>query len=188
VPTRTDPFDLATGVVSAAVVAAVLSRVALEREPTRATLGRLARAPLFVPYLLYAAVRANLAMAVVVFALLVGVGLFVLIDDENLLEKVVGLNVFQTGVILFFVTSAYRADGRAPLVAGEGPFVNPLPHVLVLTAIVVGVSVTAVALALIVRLYDEYGTVRLDVIRDARAEAATAGPESTDGDATGGST
>jgi len=62
----TDPFDLATGVVSAAVVAAVLSRVALESEPTRATLGRLARATLFVPYLLYAVVRANLAMAVVV--------------------------------------------------------------------------------------------------------------------------
>jgi multicomponent Na+:H+ antiporter subunit C len=107
----------------------------------------------------------------VVSALLVGIGLFVLVDDENLVKKVVGLNVFQTGVFLFFITSAYRADGRAPLVVGEGPFVNPLPHVLILTAIVVGVSVTAVALALVVRLYETYGTLREDVIRDLRAAA-----------------
>ena len=106
-----------------------------------------------------------------VYALLVGVGLFVLVDDENLVKKVVGLNIFQTGVFLFFITSAYRVDGRAPLVVGEGPFVNPLPHVLILTAIVVGVSVTAVALALVVRLYDEYGTLREDVIRAIRAES-----------------
>jgi multicomponent Na+:H+ antiporter subunit C len=107
----------------------------------------------------------------VTYALLVGIGLFVLVDDENLVKKVVGLNVFQTGVFLFFITSAYRAGGRAPLVVGEGPFVNPLPHVLILTAIVVGVSVTAVALALVVRLYEEYGTLREDVIRELRAEA-----------------
>ena len=106
-----------------------------------------------------------------VYALLVGIGLFVLVDDENLVKKVVGLNVLQTGVFLFFITSAYRVDGRAPLVVGEGPFVNPLPHVLILTAIVVGVSVTAVALALVVRLYDEYGTLREDVIREIRAES-----------------
>jgi multicomponent Na+:H+ antiporter subunit C len=107
----------------------------------------------------------------VVYALLVAVGLFVLVDDENLVKKVVGLNVFQTGVFLFFITSAYRVDGRAPLVVGEGPFVNPLPHVLILTAIVVGVSVTAVALALVVRLYETSGTLREDLIRDLRAEA-----------------
>jgi multicomponent Na+:H+ antiporter subunit C len=106
-----------------------------------------------------------------VYALLVGIGLFVLVDDENLVKKVIGLNVLQTGVFLFFITSAYRVDGRAPLVVGEGPFVNPLPHVLILTAIVVGVSVTAVALALVVRLYEEYGTLREDVIRELRAEA-----------------
>ena len=116
------------------------------------------------------------------YALLVGIGLFVLVDDENLVKKVVGLNVLQTGVFLFFITSAYRVDGRAPLVVGEGPFVNPLPHVLILTAIVVGVSVTAVALALVVRLYDEYGTLREDVIREIRAEARRVSePEPTEG-------
>jgi multicomponent Na+:H+ antiporter subunit C len=107
----------------------------------------------------------------VVSVLLVAVGLFVLVNDENLVKKVVGLNIFQTGVFLFVVTSAYRADGRAPLVSGAGPFANPLPHVLILTAIVVGVAVTAVALTLVVRLYREYGTLREDVIRDIRAGA-----------------
>jgi multicomponent Na+:H+ antiporter subunit C len=106
--------------------------------------------------------------AYVLYALLVGVGLFVLVDDENLVKKVVGLNLLQTGVFLFFVASAFRSDGRAPLLSAEGPFVNPLPHVLILTAIVVGVSVTAVALALVVRIYDEYGTFDEDAIREAR--------------------
>lgn len=96
--------------------------------------------------------------AYVVYALLVGIGLFVLVDADSLVKKIVGLNLFQTGVFLLFVTSAFRADGRAPLLSEPGPYVNPLPHVLILTAIVVGVSVTAVALALAVRVYDEYGT------------------------------
>jgi multicomponent Na+:H+ antiporter subunit C len=107
--------------------------------------------------------------AYAVYAVLVGVGLFVLVDDDSLVKKVVGLNLFQTGVFLFFITSAFRTGGRAPLLSGPGPFVNPLPHVLILTAIVVGVSVTAVALALVVRLADEYGTVSEREIREARS-------------------
>jgi multicomponent Na+:H+ antiporter subunit C len=98
-------------------------------------------------------------VAYVAYVLLVGIGVFVLVDSDNLLKKVVGLNLFQTGVFLFFITSAYRSDGSAPLLSGTGPLVNPLPHVLILTAIVVGVSVTAVALALLVRVYNEYGTL-----------------------------
>ena len=102
---------------------------------------------------------------------LVAVGLFVLVDDENLVKKVLGLNVFQTGVFLFIVTAAYRTGADPPIVtAGGGPYANPLPQVLVLTAIVVGVSVTAVALALVVRIYREYGTLREDVLREALAD------------------
>lgn len=102
---------------------------------------------------------------------LVAVGLFVLIDDENLVKKVLGLNVFQTGVFLFFVAAGYRTGGNAPLLSPDGgPYVNPVPQVLMLTAIVVGVSVTAVALALVVRIYDEYGTLREDVIREELAD------------------
>ncbi|MFC7081379.1 cation:proton antiporter subunit C [Halorussus caseinilyticus] len=89
---------------------------------------------------------------------LVGVGLGVLVGEPSRLKKVVGLNVFQTGVLLFFVAAAYRSGGRSPLVRDatrDAPSVNPLPHVLVLTAIVVGVSLTALALALVVRVRAE---------------------------------
>ncbi|WP_440006417.1 cation:proton antiporter subunit C [Halomicrococcus sp. SG-WS-1] len=87
---------------------------------------------------------------------LVGVGLLVVIADPDLRKKVLGLNLFQTGVLLFLVGASFRRGGRAPLVSGTATdsvrYVDPLPHVLVLTAIVVGVSVTAVALALVVRV------------------------------------
>lgn len=117
--------------------------------------------------------------------LLVGTGAFVLLDDDNLVKKVVGLNLFQTGIFLFLVAAAVRAGGRSPLVggagaetgagaarAGAGPeaYVNPLPHVLVLTAIVVGVSVTAVALALVVRVQAAYGTVEESRLPEASDE------------------
>ncbi|QSG04414.1 cation:proton antiporter subunit C [Halapricum desulfuricans] len=101
---------------------------------------------------------------------LVGIGMVVLVDDEHLVKKVLGLNVFQTGIFLFFVTAAAREGGRAPNVAEPGPYANPLPQVLILTAIVVGVSVTAVALALLVRIHAEYGTLREDAVRAAIEE------------------
>lgn len=107
----------------------------------------------------------------VVAILLVGIGLFVLVDDRNLLKKVLGLNVFQTGIFLFFIASAFREGGRSPLVVGEGPYANPLPQVLILTAIVVGVSVTGVALALVVRIYGVYGTLREDVVHERLGES-----------------
>jgi multicomponent Na+:H+ antiporter subunit C len=114
--------------------------------------------------------------AYVAYALLVGVGLFVLVDDDSLVKKVVGLNLFQTGVFLFFITAAFRTGGRAPLVSAAGPFVNPLPHVLILTAIVVGVSVTAVALALVLRLHATHGTFSEREIRAARTADREARP------------
>lgn len=98
-------------------------------------------------------------LAYAVAAALVGVGLFVLVDDRDLLKKVVGLNVFQTGVFLFLVAAAAREGGRSPLLSNPPPYVDPVPHVLVLTAIVVGVSVTGVALALVGRIGEAYGTV-----------------------------
>jgi multicomponent Na+:H+ antiporter subunit C len=102
---------------------------------------------------------------------LVGVGLAVLLGDRNLVRRVVGLNVFQTGVFLVLVAGAFRTGGRAPLLSTGGPFVNPLPHVLVLTAIVVGVSVTAVALALVARLHDAHGTFDEPTIRRRTRDA-----------------
>ncbi|MDG5776987.1 cation:proton antiporter subunit C [Haloarculaceae archaeon H-GB2-1] len=109
--------------------------------------------------------------AFLVAVVLLGLGLFVLIDDPNLLKKILGLNVFQTGIFLVYVAAAVRAGGRSPLVVeGGGPYVNPLPHVLILTAIVVGVSVTALAAALVARIHAERATVRADELRDGAGE------------------
>ena len=90
------------------------------------------------------------------------VGLYTLIARENLVKKMMGLNLFQVSVILFYVSIARVEGGTAPILieGAEGVlYSNPLPHVLMLTAIVVGVAVTAVGLALVVRIKEAYGTV-----------------------------
>lgn len=103
----------------------------------------------------------------VVFVLLLGVGVYTMIDANNLVKKVIGLNIFQVSVFLFLVSAGYL-EGAEPAIVkeGGGPYVNPLPHVLILTAIVVGVSLTSLALALIVRIHDEYGTLDEENIRE----------------------
>jgi multicomponent Na+:H+ antiporter subunit C len=105
-------------------------------------------------------------LAVVV---LVGIGLYGITGSPNLVKKIIGLNIFQVGIFLFFVTSGY-VEGAAPPLLGQspGPYASPLPHVLILTAIVVGVSLTAVALALVVRIYEAYGTLDEDAIEEVR--------------------
>ncbi|MFD1571093.1 cation:proton antiporter subunit C [Halorubrum laminariae] len=108
--------------------------------------------------------------AYVAFALLLCIGLYMMIANPNLVKKIVGLNLFQTAIFLLFITSGYVEGGAIPIVpsggAETGTYVSPLPHVIVLTAIVVGVSLTAVGLALCIRIYDEYGTLRTDVLRE----------------------
>ncbi|MGQ4554732.1 cation:proton antiporter subunit C [Halobellus sp. GM3] len=103
-----------------------------------------------------------------VFVVLVGVGLYGITASSNLVKKVIGLNVFQVGIFLFFVTSGFVDGAAPPVVHGSGTYASPLPHVLILTAIVVGVSLTAVALALVVRIYGAYGTLDEDAIREVR--------------------
>lgn len=99
------------------------------------------------------------------------IGLYGVIASPNFVKKVVALNVFQVGIFLFFISSGYVFDGAPPVAGhGEDTLVSPLPHVLILTAIVVGVSLTAVALALIVRIYAEYGSLEEDVIREVRID------------------
>lgn len=102
--------------------------------------------------------------------LLLGIGMYMLIESANLIKKVIGMNIFQTGIFLFFVTTAYVTDANPPLLSQSGPYVSPLPHVLILTAIVVGVGLTAVALALLVRIYAEYGTLNEDVLGEIQHE------------------
>ena len=102
---------------------------------------------------------------VVVFMLL-GVGTYVMIADRNLVKKIIGMNIFQTGIFLFFIATAYVEGASPPLLTAPAPHVSPLPHVLILTAIVVGVSLTAVALGLGVRIYEEFGTLDTAAIRE----------------------
>ncbi len=97
-----------------------------------------------------------------IFIFLMMVGFYILISRRNLVKKILGLNIFQTSVFIFYISLGKITGGTAPiLVEGESEVVysNPLPHVLILTAIVVGVSTTAVALSLVVRIKEAYGTI-----------------------------
>ena len=88
------------------------------------------------------------------------IGLYVVISHGNLLKKLIGLSVFQVGVFLFFISLGKVDGGSAPIVsAGVETYSHPLPQVLILTAIVVGVATLAVGLALSVRIFESYGTV-----------------------------
>lgn len=103
------------------------------------------------------------------------IGFYGVIARRNLIKQAIALGLFQTGVFLFYVTmGVYRAPdgtpGIAPVwtdVAKTGPFDNPLPHVLMLTAIVVSVSTLAVAVAIIVNIQRKYGTIEEDEILEA---------------------
>ena len=106
---------------------------------------------------------------------LIMLGMYVVMSNPNLVKKVIGLNIFQTAVFIFYISLGEREGGTAPILdAAFTLYVNPLPHVLILTAIVVGVATTALALALIVRIYRAYETIEEDEIdaEDAREEAA----------------
>ena len=101
---------------------------------------------------------------IVIFLMMTG--LYVVIAKDNLIKKVIGLNIFQVSVIMFYVTMGKVRGGTAPIEAdGLTLFSNPLPHVLMLTAIVVGVATTSVALALVVRIKEAYGTIEEDELR-----------------------
>jgi multicomponent Na+:H+ antiporter subunit C len=101
-------------------------------------------------------------------------GLYVVIARGNLLKKVIGLSIFQVSVIMFYVSMAKVEGGTAPIVPETGGagvvYSNPVPHVLMLTAIVVGIATTAMALALCVRIKESYGTIEEDEIRDFDVE------------------
>jgi multicomponent Na+:H+ antiporter subunit C len=94
-------------------------------------------------------------------------GFYLVISAGNLVKKVVGLNIFQTSVFMMYITMGKVSGGSAPILAeGITSYSNPLPHVLILTAIVVGVATTAVGLALIVRIKRAYGTVEESEFED----------------------
>ncbi len=87
-------------------------------------------------------------------------GFYVVIARGNLVKKIVGLNIFQASVFVFYISMGKVFGGTAPIIAdGFESYSNPLPHVLILTAIVVGVATTALGLSLVVRINEAYGTV-----------------------------
>jgi multicomponent Na+:H+ antiporter subunit C len=97
------------------------------------------------------------------------IGLYVLIARDNLVKKMMGLGIFQTAIILLYISMAKVRGGTAPiLIEGGGDVVysNPLPHVLMLTAIVVAVATTGLGLAIIVRIFESYGTIEESELRE----------------------
>ncbi|MEJ2136974.1 MAG: cation:proton antiporter subunit C [Desulfofustis sp.] len=107
--------------------------------------------------------------------LLIVIGLYAMIAKKNLVKKIIGMNIFQTAIILFYVSIGAKRGATLPIIAhvhGDtahaihaADYINPLPHVLMLTAIVVSVATLGVALALAMKIYFHYGTLEEDEIQ-----------------------
>ncbi len=111
------------------------------------------------------------------YVILMMIGLYAMIAKNNLIKKLVGMNIFQTAIILFYVSIGYKTEATIPIIQGAhgghgshaaihaADYINPLPHVLMLTAIVVSVATFGVAMALAVRVYQRYQTLEEDELR-----------------------
>jgi multicomponent Na+:H+ antiporter subunit C len=107
-----------------------------------------------------------------IYIILMMIGFYGVIAKKNLIKQAIALGLFQTGIFLFYISMAVVDGGTAPIwttigdgsIKALGPYDNPLPHVLILTAIVVSVSVLAVALAIIINIKWKYGTIEYDEI------------------------
>lgn len=126
------------------------------------------------------------------FSVLMMTGLYIVVAKGNLVKKIVGLNIFQTSVFMLYISTGKITGGTAPIfpldmdIDPDVIYSNPLPHVLILTAIVVGIATTSLGLALIVRIQEEFGTIEEDDI--LKIERAIARSENAiHGDAMGGS-
>ena len=105
------------------------------------------------------------------------IGFYTMVRKRNLIKKVIGAGIFQTSVFLFYLSIGKVGHATAPILWEDGarpdqlagaPYENPLPHVLMLTGIVVGVATMAVALALVVRIYDAFGTIEEEELLEMR--------------------
>lgn len=114
------------------------------------------------------------------FTVLMMTGLYIVVAKGNLVKKIVGLNIFQTSVFMLYISMGKITGGTAPIFPTDmniDPGViysNPLPHVLILTAIVVGIATTSLGLALIVRIREEYGTIEEERLLEIENKIATA--------------
>ena len=114
------------------------------------------------------------------FVILMMTGLYIVIAKGNLVKKIVGLNIFQVSVFMLYISVGKISGGTAPIFPLDmqiDPAViysNPLPHVLILTAIVVGIATTSLGLALIVRIREEFDTIEEDRIEEIEHDMALA--------------
>ncbi len=125
------------------------------------------------------------------FIVLMMIGFYIVVARGNYIKKIVGLNVFQVSVFMFYISISKVEGGTAPIfpidmnIDPNVVYSNPLPHVLILTAIVVGIATTSLGLALIVRIREEFGTIEedeiLEIERDLQAKE-----NSAEGSAMGG--
>ena len=103
---------------------------------------------------------------------LIFIGLFIILVKHNLIKVIIGLSILETGVNLFLISVGYISKGTAPIFSKLGieaeRMVDPVPQALVLTAIVIGVAVLALALSLAIRLYHHYGVLDLRKIKEQR--------------------
>ena len=121
-----------------------------------------------------------------IYIILMMIGLYGMIAKNNLAKKVVGMTLFQTSIILFFISTGVKSGGTVPIIMGDPhlhghaipgtvhavQYVNPLPHVLMLTAIVVMVATFGVAVALLMMIYKRYRTLEGDEIVEIRKQEA----------------
>jgi multicomponent Na+:H+ antiporter subunit C len=97
------------------------------------------------------------------------IGFYAVVAKVNLIKKLIGLTIFQSAVFLLYITMGNVDGGTAPIFQGDGAnqlFSNPLPQVLILTAIVVGISTTALGLGIVVRIKEEYGSIEESDIQE----------------------
>ncbi|MCS7184534.1 MAG: cation:proton antiporter subunit C [bacterium] len=101
-----------------------------------------------------------------IYIILMMIGFYGVIASGNLLKKLIGLTIFQTSVFLFYISISKVKGGTAPIIWDKAiVYDNPLPHVLILTAIVVAVSTLAVAASIVIRIYREFGTIEWDELK-----------------------
>lgn len=109
-----------------------------------------------------------------IYIILMMIGLWAMIGKRNMVKKIIGMSIFQTAIILFYVSIGAKRGATIPIIKEVGDhvyeaakavdYVNPLPHVLMLTAIVVSVATLGVALALVIKVHKQYGTLEEDEI------------------------
>lgn len=105
-------------------------------------------------------------------------GLFIVVSRSNMVKKLVGLGIFQTSVYLLYIAPAKLVGGTAPILSNAFTvYSNPLPHVLILTAIVVGVATLALGLALVVRIHEAYDSIEEDEILELDSKSDRDGNE-----------